>query len=161
MREIGDIGRLLNHPDAKHTFKDDNPRVVGGDGRGLRFQGIFESLVTERVSTGENTAVLKFWGVNRSGEWVVVRVVMTLGKPIDPRFETRAEKAEMVEIRKVGLETLLNEMGTQPFHVWDTLGLAIQSWASDREEIYRKAQALASVVAFEQQLHYALRRKVG
>jgi len=157
LREIGDL-RLLASPTG--TLKDDNPKVVG-DSRGLKFQGIFESQCTKYEPTGDDSGVLKFWGVSRSGEWVLVRVILTLGERTDPKYNVRLQKAEVVEIQKVSLYDLLIQMGTTPLSVWDSLGVAIQSWESDRKRIFEIAQDMATLVRVGERLYHALPHESG
>lgn len=95
---------------------------------------------------GPNNIV--FWGLTRKHKWAVVQVVAQTIRGKDFRDkEFRRHKAISINAKECAVEEIKAVCGYDFFNIWDSLYLAIDSWASKREDIARAARSFNTGIA--------------
>jgi hypothetical protein len=165
LREVGAIEFAgSNGKGFGHKIREDNPQLVNhGDERlSLKTQGIFfhaHLASTEVPNSGYQPRKIGrdglsipngerlFWGLTRSGEWIVIIISYT-GEEGPDRLGY--ERARGVEILLPDARITVDMSKETLREAWRRLGLTIREWMRSREKLYKQACALSAIVGYEE-----------
>lgn len=142
-----------------HTLSLKLPPLLSRDNPVLREKGIYGQL---NIPTKEPIKDLAFWGLDRNGQWVVVRLGLEFfpkdsSKPRDP-FKVQPLKTEYICFitylisSPVLLEDMVARTKTNPLNIWLALRDVVYQWYRFREGLFKEAMGLYNAVEFDERL---------
>jgi hypothetical protein len=90
----------------------------------------------------KETDILHFWGITRKGDWILVKILAQMnvqGKDKDGKDFYRHKAVEVKHAQKSDLSEICKECKHTHANIFDSLYLAVFSWANRREELATQA----------------------
>lgn len=121
-----------------HELYKDNPQVVSLDEKfSLDTRGLYAGNSFSRTKGGQRLA----FGIDQES-WLLVKINY-LNKEREREWPHKHEKATSVQIARVDLPAILQEMEIDGRLVWDYFKIVTDEWVSHRKTLYDQALNVA------------------
>lgn len=160
LSELGELKCIRSEEGHYHEILRDNPKVRGDNRFSLKTQGIFQQawkaieqdpqdMVNIYPAGVVNLAggTIVVWGLTRDGAWIVAHIAYVAELGYKSRLRHRAE---LIDIDKVDLLTLISLTREEPRKIWQLLGEAVKRWRENRKMLYEHARYIAGMVETEE-----------
>jgi len=144
--------RCLEPRTESHCIKNDNPRIIDGS-LPTNIPSIFwRNCQYWEYPTGFNgkTRRMVFGGLQRSGEWVVVKLEYNVREYETATGKGREEKAASVHVRTCSVEEMLRVSNCSSQEVIEALQAAVSAWSEHRLKLAQDAQKIQSIMQTDQ-----------
>lgn len=137
-KSLGQLACMDSGNGFYHELYKDNPRVVSlGDKFSLDARGFYAGNLFSRTKGGQRLA----FGIDQES-WLLVKISY-FNKEREREWPHKYEEATSVQVVRVDLPVILQEMQIDGELVWDYFKIVTDEWVSHRKALYDQALNVA------------------
>lgn len=137
-KTLGQLACLDSGDGFYHELRKDSPPVINADNEfNLDTRGFFAGNLFSQQKDGQRLA----FGVDQES-WLLLKISY-FNEGAKRVWPHNYEKAASVQVLRVELPTILEEMNIDPTLIWMFFKLITEEWISNRKSLYDQACAVA------------------
>lgn len=137
-KTLGQLACLDSGDGFYHELHKDNPQVISLDSKfSLDTRGLYADNLFSREKSGQRLA----FGIDEES-WLLVEISYSK-RERERTWPHENERATSVEVVRVDLQTILQEMEIDGMLVWNYFKIVTDEWVSNRKTLYDQACRVA------------------